>query len=134
MELLGRTYNTIPTADAVWVDMQDCSQLSFVGVGADTFTLQSSPTASGGANLAVIDHSYQNAAANGSAAWSLVTQAAAATVVSTAAVTVIEVHDSMLPDGHRFVRVSSTSTALVIANAGDLNVQRKPAKLAPLGV
>lgn len=135
MELLGRTYNIIPTADAVWVNLRDVKEVSFVGVGADTFTVQSSATASGGGtNLAVVDHSYQNANANGSTAFTIVTQAAGAAVVSTAAVTVIEIHDAMLPDGHKYVRCSSTSTALVVAIAGDLVVQRKPANLAALGV
>src|SRR5882757_1326943 len=50
MEGLGRSFNVVPTAaDTTYINMAYASGVTFVCVGADTYTVQSSATASGGA-------------------------------------------------------------------------------------
>lgn len=137
MEGLGRVFNLIPTADGVFVNLQNASGVTFIGVksGGDTYTVQSSATASGGADLDTVVHWYENANADGSTAWTRhADQTADAAVVSTAAVVAIEVSANSLPDGHKYVKCTSTSTGLVYAIVHDLDVQRKPSNLAALGV
>ncbi|PXY27429.1 hypothetical protein [Prauserella muralis] len=131
MEGLGRAFNVAPTADGVWISLVDSSAVAFVGVGADTYTVQSASDAAGtgAADLAVVDHYAANANANGSTAWTEEEQAAAAAVTIAAGVAVIPVLASQLPAGHTHVRCSSTATGLVTAITHDLNVQRAPANL-----
>ncbi len=137
MEGLGRVLNIIPTADGVFVNLRDATAVTFIGVksGGDTYTVQSSATATGGADLATVVHWYENANADGSTAWTQhADQAAAAAVVTTAAVAAIEISANSLPDGHQYVKCTSTSTGLVYAITHDLVSQRKPSNLPALGV
>lgn len=135
MEALGRLFNLIPTADAKFVNLRDAAGVTFIGVGADTYTVQSSATASGGTDLDSVVHWYENANADGSTAWTKhADQVADAAVTTTAAVAAIYVDAKSLPDGHKYVKCSSTSTGLVVAIVHDLDVQRTPANLAALGV
>lgn len=135
MEALGRLFNITPTADGVFVNCQHARGVTFVCVGADTYTVQSSATAAGGSDLDVVTHWYENANANGSTAWTKhADQVADAAVVTTAAAAVIHVDTASLPDGHKYVKCTSTSTGLVYAVAHDLMVQRTPANLPALGV
>jgi hypothetical protein len=137
MEALGRLINIIPTADGVFVNLKNASGVTFIGVksGGDTYTVQSSTTATGGADLAVVTKWYENANADGSTVWTKhADQAAAAAVVSTAAVVAIEISANSLPDTHKYVKCTSTSTGLVYAIVHDLTVQRAPANLPALGV
>jgi hypothetical protein len=136
MEALGRLINIIPTADAVFVNLRDASGVTFIGVksGGDTYTVQSAVAASGGADLDVITHWYEGVV-DGSAAWTRhADQTADAAVVSTADVVAIHVDTKSLPDGHKYVKCTSTSTGLVYAIVHDLNVQRTPPNLPALGV
>lgn len=135
MELLGRTYNVIPTADGVRVNVTGCSQVSFLGIGADTYTLRESLTAgSAGNTLSVITKTYQNANADGTTPHTEVTQAVSSAVVSSADLTVIEVSTKALSDGYKYLSCTSTSSGLVVALVGDLVTARKPINLAALGV
>lgn len=137
MEGLGRVFNIIPVADGVFVNLTASTAVTFIGVksGGDTYTVQSSATASGGADLDVVTYWYESTAADGSAAWTKhASQTADAAVVSTAILVGIEVTGKSLPDGHKYVKCTSTSTGLVYAIVHDLTVQRKPANLPALGV
>ena len=135
MDGLGRVFNLIPTADGVFVNLKDAAGVTFVGVGADTYTVQSSATASGGTDLDVVTRWYENANANGSTAWTQhADQAADAAVMTSAAVAAIEVDAKSLPDGHKYIKCSSGSSGLVYAIVHDLDVQRTPKNLAALGV
>lgn len=133
---LGRVLNIIPTADGVEVAMVGAGAITFIGVGADTYTLQECTDAAGtGAqNLAVIERVSSNSSAAGAAAWANADQTAAATVVTTAAAVAFTVRSEQLSDGFDYVRVTSTSTGLVYAIVHDLHVQRKPENLPALGV
>lgn len=139
MEGLGRLFNIIPTADGVFVNLTEATGVTFFGVGADTYTIQSSATASGGTDLAVISHYYSLAAADGSVAWVRQPSTAASDVSPTASRVVaangaLFVSASSLPAGHKYVKCTSTSTGLVYALVHDLASQRAPYNLAALGV
>ncbi|WP_322501820.1 hypothetical protein TR631_33860 [Streptomyces rochei] len=136
MEGLGRTFNVVPTADGVEVNCRDTSAVTFVCVGADTYTVQEAQDAAGtGArNLAVITHYYENASAAGANAWTKATQAAGAAVTTAAAVAVIEVSTKSLADGYTHLKCSSTATGLVTAITHDLTVQRDPRNLPAAAV
>lgn len=133
-DALGRVFNIIPTADGVEVNLKDAGAVTFVCVGADTYTLNESVGAAGTPqNLAVIERVSANANADGSTVWTNADQSAAATVVTTAAAVVFTVRAEQLSDGYTHVDVTSTSTGLVYAIAHELHVQRKPENLPALG-
>jgi hypothetical protein len=135
MEGLGRNFNLIPTGDGKFVNLRDAAAVTFIGVGADTYTVQSSATASGGTDLDVVVHWYENANADGSTAWTQhADQAADAAVTTTAAACAIEISAASLPDGHQYVKCTSTSTGLVYAITHDLVSQRTPSNLPAVGV
>lgn len=133
-DALGRVFNIIPTADGAEVNLKDAGAVTFVCVGADTYTLNESVGAAGTPqNLAVIERVSANANADGSTVWTNADQSAAATVVTTAAAVVFTVRAEQLSDGYTHVDVTSTSTGLVYAIAHELHVQRKPENLPALG-
>lgn len=131
MEALGRTLNVVPTADGVYVNAGDCSNVTFVCNGADTYTIREATDAAGtGAqDLAVVDHYYANASAAGAAAWTREEQAAAAAVTIAAGAAVVEVSTKAMSDGFTHLACVSTATGAVVAVTGDLAVQRAPENL-----
>jgi hypothetical protein len=139
MEALGRLFNIAPTAaDTVNVKMKDCSAVTFVCVGADTYTLSETKAGASSQVLATLDHVYENANANGSTAWtrrSVLSGGNQVSAVTTAAaVAVFTVEDAELSDGFTHLKVVSTGAGLVIAIAHDLTVQRAPQNLPALAV
>lgn len=135
---LGRVFNVIPVADGVEVNLRDAGAVTFVGtlVDGDTFTVQESIGAGGTPrNLAVVERYSTSTAADGSATWTDVEQAAAATVVigTGVDVAVFTVRADQLSDGYTHVDCSSTSTGTVVAIVHDLHTQRKPSNLPALG-
>lgn len=131
-EALGRVVNVVPIAAGVALSMRDCSGITFVCTGADTFTLTASATFGGSYTSpgSIINHYYQAAATNGTAAWTRQTQAASNAVVQASAyTTVIEVLDAQLPDPDNYVKLSVGGSGLVMAILHDLEYQRKPANL-----
>lgn len=138
MEALGRALNAQYLMDGLWVNMKYCSGVTFLcylgGAAGDTYTLQNATTAAGGgaANLATITR-YWTCTGNGSDAWTLNTQAAAATVVTAAAATqncmCVEVDGVELADGFDYLRLTSTGAGIVVAITRDLTVQRLPSNL-----
>lgn len=135
MEGLGRVFNVLPIGDGVAVSLKNASGVTFICTAADTYTITSSATFGGSYTSpgTILDHYYQAAATNGTAVWTKVTQAAADAVVQAGAyTTAIFVAADALPDGHAYVKCTSTSTGLVTAITHDLFVQRNPANLAKL--
>lgn len=132
MDALGRLINVVPTADGVEVNMRDYQAVTFVCVGADTYTVQEATDAAGGGatNLVVLDRHYTNAGAVGATAWVEVLNDPALAAIVVAANAVLHVDASQLSAGFKFVRCSSTAAGLVIAILHDLKVQRRPDLLA----
>jgi hypothetical protein len=143
MEALGRSFNTVPAADGVYVSMKDAAACSFIcylgGAAGDTYTLVEAKDAAGtGAqNLVAITQYYTNTG-NATDAWVKRTQAAAATVVAAATAVqqavVFNVDASKLSDTYKYIKVTSTGAGTVNALLHSLEVQRTPANLAIVGV
>ncbi len=140
---LGRTLNSTPAADGVWISLRQAAGIAFScylgGAAGDTYTLQEAKDSSGTGtqNLACITEYHTNTG-NGTDAWTRRTQAAAATVVTAAAATqnamVVEVEGTSLSDGYRYVKLTSTGAGTVNALTRDLTTQRTPANLPAMGV
>jgi hypothetical protein len=143
VEALGRLFNHIHVADNVYINLTNCSGVTFfcfIAAGAgDTYTLTEAKTAAGGnAQVLATMTRFWTSTGNGTDTWTLHTQAAASTVVSAASAAenalVVEVDAVELSDTYKFVKLASTGAGLVTAVARDLVVQRKPSNLAALGV
>jgi len=135
IEGLGRAINCVPVAESRSISLKNQQGVTFFCYGANEIvTLKSQPTAGGTAtNLATITRFYQSTATNGSAAWTLQTQAAAATVtIPSGGAVAIYVDANDLPAAANYVEIVKTTSALVVAVVHDLLVQRDPANLVAL--
>jgi len=142
MEGLGRVLNVVPIASAKAISMKQCSGVTFVCTGADTFSLTIATTFGGTyragsfftPNWTPLNHVYRSSATDGTAAWTrLAVTAADNTGAMSAGTTVIELFGSQLPDTYCYVKCTAAATGLVAAIVHDLTVARKPANLALLG-
>jgi hypothetical protein len=133
-ESLGRLFNLVPTGDGIEIDVKNVGAVTFVCVGADTYTVQESTTNTGtnAQDLDVVDQYYENASAVGGNVWTKETQTADAAVVTTAAVTVFTVDVNAMSDGFDFLECTSSAAGLVFAILHDLAVQRAPQNLPQL--
>jgi hypothetical protein len=142
VEALGRLINVAPKADGVYISLKATEGITFVGYLAstgDTYTLVEAKDAAGtGAQNLVKITRFHTSTGDGSDAWVLTTQAAAATAVATSAASqsaiVFEVDGTSLSDTYKYVKVTSTGAGTVAAIQHDLMVQRKPANLTAIGV
>lgn len=140
MEGLGRVFNVVPAAVGLYINMKDCSAISFVCTGAgsgSTFNIQEAKNSSGGSVQdvgAVISQYYTTTDTDGSVAWTKVTQAAADETgsIASGSVAVVTVECSKLDDGFDYVSCSDSASqgGTVIAILHDLTVQRTPANLS----
>lgn len=139
---LGRLFNSTPAGDGKWINLREAGGIAFLcylaAAAGDTYTVQEAKDSAGtGAqNLAAISEYYTNTG-DGSDAWTRRTQAAAATVVTTATATqnaaVFEVESTQLSDTYKYVKVTSTGAGAVNAVTRDLMTQRAPANLPAMG-
>lgn len=137
MKAQGRLFNHVAIADGVYVSMKDCSNVAFLcylaGAAGDTYTLTEAKDAAGtGAKvLSVITRYYTGDGVSGT--WAEQTQAVGSTVVTTATTAqngmVVEVADTSLDDGFKYLKLASTGAGLVTALLTDLEVQRRPSNL-----
>lgn len=142
MEALGREFDVAASvggasgAGSAAVGLKGGTGITFVCTGADTFTLTSAATSSGSYSSpgAIIDHYYQRAVLDGSAAWTRQTQTASNAVVQASNyTTVFTVQAAALPDTHAYVKCTVTGTnGKVTAIVHDLVHQRTPANLPAL--
>lgn len=140
---LGRLFNSTPAADGVWISLQEAAGVAFscylTAAAGDTYTLTQAKDSSGtGAKSLACITEYWTNTGNGSDAWTLNTQAAAATVVTTATAAqnamVCEVNGTALDDGFKFVKLTSTGAGAVTALTRDLMTQRAPERLPAMAV
>lgn len=137
MEGLGRVFNVVPAAKTLYINMRDCSAISFICTSAnsDSFNFQEAKDSAGTGVQdlgAVIKQYYVTTDTDGSAAWAKVTQAAAdeTGTVATGSVACVTIFCSMLDDLFDYVSCTASSTGTVIAILHDLTVQRTPANLS----
>lgn len=132
IEALGRVVDVVPIAAGVGISMRDCSGILFVCTGADTFTLTMSATFAGSYTTPgnILNHYYQAAATNGTAAWTKQTQSVSNAVVQAGAYTTgIHLLSGMIPDPNVYAKLTASAAGLVTAILFDLEYQRKPANL-----
>jgi hypothetical protein len=138
MDGLGRAFNVIPVASGLYVRLDNAAAVTFVCNGNEAYTVQEAKDAAGtGAqNLVKVDHFYKNKA-DGTTAWTKVTQAASQTVNpsdATNIVAVFSISANSLSDGYKYVKCTKTTSGLVTALQHDLAVQRVPENLPAVGV
>ena len=140
---LGRLLNSTPAGDGKWINLKDAGGVTFLcylaAAAGDTYTLQEAKDAAGtGAQNLVNITEYWTNTGDGSDAWTRRTQAAAATVVTSAVATqnamVCEVEGTSLSDTYKFVKLTSTGAGAVNAVTRDLMTQRAAASLPAMGV
>ena len=133
---IGRLFNLVHTADAVYVSLKDAGAVTFVGQldAGDTFTITEATAYAGtGAQTLAKVTRFNLAAKDGTGAWTTTTQAAATTAVSAdSKVLTVTIRAEQLSDGYSYLKCASTSTGTVTAIVHDLKSQRTPANLAVL--
>jgi hypothetical protein len=136
MYALGRLFNVLPVADDVYVSMKNCGGITFVGVltTGDTWTLTEAKDAAGTSSQVLATITEFHTSVTVGSAWVKGTQAAGSAVTTSSAqdVIVIEVDAAEMSDTYTHLKLTSTSTGIVIALQRDLTVQRKPANLTAL--
>jgi hypothetical protein len=135
MEGLGRAFNVVPVAAGQGISMKDCSAITFVCSGADTFTLTAATTFAGSYTSPgnILTRRANTTATNGTAAWTRTTQAAANTVVNASGVSAFTVGQSQLPDPAAYVKVTPSGAGTVFAILHDLKIKRAPENLRIVG-
>lgn len=132
IEGLGRAFNVVPIAAGVALSMKECSGITFICTGNDTFTITAA-NSFGGSYASpgnIITRKYTCTATDGTAAWVKATQAASNAVTISSGTVAFDVLGTMLPDPKNYVKVSVGASGLVMAVLHDLTVQRGPANLA----
>lgn len=131
MEGLGRIFNVIPTADAVEVNLRDYSGVTFICVGADTYTIREAQDAAGTGiqDLLAWRRWYTNSGAVGATAWVEQNDDTPAAAQAIAANAAVYVDSSWLSDGFDYVTCISTASGLVTAILHEPKIQRAPSLL-----
>lgn len=141
MDGLGRVFNVVPAAQGLYINMVDCSAVTYVCTSAnsDTFAFGESKDSAGGTTQLLADGAngsypkryYEASDTDGSVAWvkhSLADDTTGA--ITTGHCIVVTLYTSMLDDGYKYVYVTPSSTGSAIAILHDLVVQRTPANLS----
>jgi hypothetical protein len=133
IEPLGEVFNVALVADDVYLNFNDCSEITFLGQldAGDTFTVTEATTLAGG-SAQVLSKVYRThrAAKAATGAWATTTPAAASTVVTANSVVgAFTVRANQLSDGYSYIKVASTSTGTVTAILTGLKTRRAPANL-----
>jgi len=140
MEGLGKLFNVLGTGDGVYVSLINADAVSFVCILAagDTYTIQEAQDAAGtGAQNLVKITQWYSTKVDGSVVWAKNTQAAAATITTTATtqgLAIFTINGPQLSDGYKYIKCTSTGAGLVVPIVHDLKMARTPANLPALGV
>lgn len=132
MEIIGKLINVLPVADDVYIDLQNYRAVTFVGVNTagETWTLTEQKADGSGDQVLATMERYLVSATVG-AAWQELTQAAASTIVTTAAqdVVAVTVDAIELSENYTQVKLTSTGAGTVVAIVHDLRYPRTPSNL-----
>jgi hypothetical protein len=131
MQGLGRVFNVVPIAAGVGLSMKQCSGITFICTGNDTFTLTVASSFAGSYATPgnIISTKYTTTTA-GTAVWTGPTAQSASNAVTIASgVVAIYVGQSMLTDPACYLKMSVGASGLVTAILHDLKVKRTPANL-----
>jgi hypothetical protein len=146
MQGLGRVFDVVHDASGNMVSLRNTSAVSFIvkSSGAASLAVVAAKvfggstttwtTANGFGQTAFF---YQQAAVNGTAAWTKQTATWTTNSVALAGTTgytsVITIYTSQLADLYDYIQATGTNTTTCIALLHDLTVQRTPPNLAKLG-
>lgn len=135
MEGLGRVFNVVPIAAGQGISMKQCSAVTFVCTGNDTFTLTVASTFAGSYATPgnIITRKHTNTSTANTAAWVDATQAASNAVTISSGSVAFTVGQSQLADPAAYLKVSVGASGLVVAILHDLKVKRVPANLPIVG-
>lgn len=135
MEGLGRVFNVVPIAEAQGISMKDCSAITFICTGADTFTLTVATTFAGSYATPgnIITRKHTNPQTNGTGAWTRATQTASNAVTIASGMVAFTVGQAQLADPAAYLKVSKSAAGLVVAILHDLKVKRDPGNLRIVG-
>jgi len=154
MESLGRLINVAPIiagssgSGSSAISLKECSGITFVCTGNDTFTLTVAPTFSGSyvtpptttIGGGMIRNYYTNTATNGTAKW-VKTKLSSGSYVNSVTIssgtvvfTVYPIDLAGDPSGtnYAYVKLTASASGLAMAVTHDLTVQRAPANLPAL--
>lgn len=145
MDALGRVFNVVPVAAGLYIDMSECSGITFVCVSAnsDTFAFGESVDSAGVTKQLFSDgakgyptaahpwRSYTATDTDGSVPWveADLTDDTTGTI-TTGHCIVVDILASFLDDTYRYAYCTPSSTGTVVAILHDLTVGRTPANLA----
>lgn len=146
MQGLGRVFNVVHDASGNMINMSGASSVSFIvkSSGAASLAVVAAKvfggsttnwtTANGFGQTAFF---YQEAAVNGTAAWTKQTATWTTNSVALAGTTgytsVITIYTSQFADTYDYIQVTGTNTTTCVALLHDLTVQRDPVNLAIVG-
>jgi hypothetical protein len=143
---LGRVFDVVPVASGNMFSMKNANAVSFIveSSGAAALAVVAAKTYGGstttwttGNGFGQTAFFYQQAAVNGTAAWTKQTAVWTSNSVALAATTtygsVITIYATQFADGYDYIQVTGTNTTYVVAVLHDLSVARTPANLVKLG-
>jgi len=146
MQGLGRVFDVVHDASGNMVSLKNASAVSFLvkSSGAASLAIVAAKVFGGSTQTWTPANGYgqtsffwQEAAVNGTAAWTKQTATWTTNSVALAGTTgytsVITIYASQLADTYAYIQATGTNTTTCIALLHDLTVQRVPSNLAILG-
>jgi hypothetical protein len=146
MQGLGRVFDVVHDASGNMVSLKNASAVSFIvkSSGAASLAVVAAKVFGGSTQNWTTANGYgqtsffwQEAAVNGTAAWTKQTATWTTNSVALAGTTgytsVITIYGSQLADGYCYIQATGTNTTTCIALLHDLTVARTPSNLALLG-
>lgn len=146
MQGLGRVFDVVHDASGNMISLKHASAISFVvkSSGAASLAVVAAKVFGGSTTNWTTANGfgqtgfwYQQAATNGTAAWTKQTAVWTTNSIALAGTTgytsVITIYGSQLADLYDYIQVTGTNTTTCVALLHDLAVQRTPPNLAKLG-
>lgn len=143
---LGRVFNVVHDASGNMISLKDANAISFIvkSSGAASLAIVAAKTFGGSTTNWTTANGFgqtgfwfQEAAVNGTAAWTKQTSVWTTNSIALAGTTgytsIITIYATQFADGYRYIQATGTNTTTVIGLVHDLAVQRTPANLAILG-
>ena len=146
---LGRVFNVLHDASGNMVSLKNAAAVSFIvkSSGAASLAIVAAKTYGGSTTNWTLANGfgetaffYQEAAVNGTAAWTKQTATwtdgnptSVALAGTTGYTSVLTVYATQFADGYDYIKATGTNTSTVIALVHDLLVARTPANLPLLG-
>lgn len=138
-EGLGRLYDVVNPADDVYINLKNCTGVTFIAYEQDggtvlTLTFASDSSGTGATNVSCIDHYYGKSNDTASGVWHRTAVSPANYTFTktdgTEDTVAVEVSAMSAPDGKYWVKLGADGSGVVTAICHDLYRQRAPQNLA----